>query len=790
MKTTQQFRPNNAPHEADSATLDDLLDRWEIARERGEEISLEELCEEAPHLLGLLREQVNRLLEIDGRLDLDDPEGHSGATLEEIDARSSYGRLKLHATGGLGAVYAAEDLRLHRQVALKFLRQKLLSDRMSRGMFEMEAEITSRLEHPGIVPVYGLGETHDGRTFYAMRFIQGRTLDAAITSYHTQAAEHGIDPHDRAFRSLLTHYVALCKTIAYAHTRGIIHRDIKPANVMLGRYGETLVVDWGLAMSIGRTESFKHHDEVTLKPSGSSRIHSSTGIVGTPAFMSPEQLSGSTSLQPATDIYSLGATLYKLLTGRIPVDGATLSEVQQRVIRGTYARPTALIRTLPKPLEAICLKAMAVEPGDRYVTALELADDVERYMSDDAVEAYAEPIGRRAARWARRHRRPVQVAAAAALALIALTLLYSARTASFAKQQEQARLEAEGALRDALGSEARTLAAALQYQIERRLDAIELAAADPELSHAVTTLAEADLSAAMIIMPDDARQRYQYLTESETTRDAFSELEKDLESIRLHWHRRRGFENASWFVILDNGLQVGRAPIRKDDGSVIDSLGGYYGYRQYFRGGEPTPPDGAGNPMTPPSPIRQSFLAAPHESTNGGAMVTFTTPVRAPAAEGEQGQVVGVLGMAVPAFELTSLDQALAQSSNHADNPSRLTIAYLRPDYYNRRRTGEGLILQHDAFRSHGDEQPLLDAYQACYLSEATRRRISETRDDGMVRAIYDVITDYEDPLAERLSEYEGAWLAAIAPVVAEQNDERDATCSETGWTVILQRRP
>ncbi|MAT68556.1 MAG: hypothetical protein CMJ58_03445 [Planctomycetaceae bacterium] len=775
MKTTQHFRTRGAQPAADSESLDELLDCWEIARERGEEISLEELCSESPELLEPLREQVNRLLEIDERLELPDAEMHSGSGYEEIDAQASYGRLKLHATGGLGAVYAAQDLRLHRPVALKFLRRKLLADRMSRGQFEMEAEITSRLEHPGVVPVYGLGETADGRSFYAMRFIQGRTLDDAISSLHAQVRQQGLDPHDRAFRALLTHYVALCKTIAYAHNRGIIHRDIKPANVMLGRYGETLVVDWGLAMPIGRTESFKHHDEVTLKPSGSSRIHSSTGIVGTPAYMSPEQLSGSTSLQPATDVYALGATLFKLLTGRIPVDGSTLSEMQQRVIRAQYARPTQLCRSVPKPLEAICLKAMAVEPQHRYATALELAEDVERYMADDAVEAYDEPAGRRMARWARRHRRAMQVAALSTLALVGMTLAFSARMASVAREQAQARMASERASHEAFGSEARAVAIALRFQIERRLDAVESAAADRGLAQAVAELAQADLQGLAAL--DNPQQRASFLQQHKEAGEAFSVLNDELEAQHVHWNERRGFGAASWFVILNNGRQVGRAPLHDGNGDVVDSLGRYFGYRQYYRGGGPAPRSRDFDPASPPPPIAKSFLAAPHESTNGGAFVTFTTPVFEPDA-GNREHVVGVLGLAVPVSDLTNLDNMLSSS---AGAQSQLTIAYMRSDYYDENETKTGLILQHDAFRPRANGPGRL-AFTPLYVPAATTKRIR----DGIT-----LLDDYQDPLASEFADYDGDWLAAFAPVEGEAyQSRRDPTCAETGWCVILQRRP
>ena len=155
--------------------------------------------------------------------------------------------LRPHAKGGLGEVLLAEDNELHREVALKQIQSRYADDADSRARFVLEAEVTGGLEHPGIVPVYGLGTYADGRPFYAMRFIHGDSLKDAINEFYDPAAAR--DPGERtlAWRQLLGHFIAVCNAIEYAHSRGILHRDLKPANIMLGKFGETLVVDWGLA---------------------------------------------------------------------------------------------------------------------------------------------------------------------------------------------------------------------------------------------------------------------------------------------------------------------------------------------------------------------------------------------------------------------------------------------------------------------------------------------------------------------------------------------------------------
>ena len=331
--------------------------------------------------------------------------------------------LRPHARGGLGQVSVAHDEELHREVALKEIQEQHADEPDSRARFLLEAEITGGLEHPGIVPVYGLGTYADGRPYYAMRFIRGDSLKDAIERFH-QAERPGRQPSERSLRlrDLLGRFVDVCNAVAYAHSRGILHRDLKPGNIMLGQYGETLVVDWGLAKPLDQPERVATSQEGLLKPiSGSGSAPTQMGeALGTPHFMSPEQATGRLDLLgPASDVYSLGATLYCLLVGRPPFTDLEAGVILQKVPRGDFPRPRQVKADVPASLEAICLKAMALKPEERYGSPQTLADDVEHWLADEPVTAYREQWTERAGRWMRRHRTRV----AAALAALTVTVV-------------------------------------------------------------------------------------------------------------------------------------------------------------------------------------------------------------------------------------------------------------------------------------------------------------------------------------------------------------------------------
>jgi tetratricopeptide (TPR) repeat protein/serine/threonine protein kinase len=409
-------------------------------------------------------------------------------------AGTRYRVVRPYARGGLGEVFIALDQEVPREVALKEIRKERAHNSDSRGRFVLEAEITGGLEHPGIVPVYGMGRYADGRPFYAMRFIQGVNLKEAIDCFHAgrsrepsgteeSAAGH---PEGRAaptfqslsFRQLLGRFVAVCNTVAYAHSRGVLHRDLKPGNIMLGKFGETLVVDWGLAKLMGRPEAAGHEDRSLCPGSAESSLAATHmgSAVGTPAYMSPEQADGRLDLLgPASDVYSLGATLYTLLTGQPPFSDGEPGDVLPRVRRGDLVLPRAIEPDVPPPLEAICLRAMALRPEHRYVTALDLAADIEHWLADEPVSAYPEPRTVKLGRWIRRHK-PLVAGVAAALLVSVLggsaALVWqqqaqahqAAAAAALALEQSRKQAETEQAVREAL-RRARDVHAALRTKL-------------------------------------------------------------------------------------------------------------------------------------------------------------------------------------------------------------------------------------------------------------------------------------------------------------------------------------
>jgi serine/threonine protein kinase/WD40 repeat protein len=293
--------------------------------------------------------------------------------------------LRSHGRGGLGEVYLAHDRELNRSVALKELRAGLAHDPASQARFLFEAEVTGQLEHPGIVPVYSLGRYADGRPYYAMHLVQGETLREAIERYHRHApgAQGRDEGRNLEFRRLLRSVIDACNAVAYAHSRGVVHRDLKPENIMLGRFGETLVLDWGVAKKQDGARDEAGLTSVEERPGADTSMTRPGSVLGTPRYMSPEQASGELDrVGPASDLYGLGAVLYCVLVGHDAFMDGGRTSVLSRVRRGIFPSPRRLRRSIDPALEAICLKAMSHDPSARHESALELARELEAWLAD------------------------------------------------------------------------------------------------------------------------------------------------------------------------------------------------------------------------------------------------------------------------------------------------------------------------------------------------------------------------------------------------------------------------
>lgn len=391
-----------------------------------------------------------------------------GPVTEKVDAER-YELVDNFAKGGLGNIWRARDERLQREVAFKELLPAALKNPAFFERFLEEAQITGQLEHPGIVPIYDLGWQANGTPYYSMKLVRGQTFLKAIQALHKLPYDT-VERH-LAFVRLLRQFVDVCNAIAFAHDRGVLHRDLKPHNIMLGAFGETLVLDWGLAKIIGAPEKPVFgsgapgdlpQGSVTIPGSGTTgglspslrrsvvtNVRSQASqtimgsIMGTPAYMPPEQARGENdTLDSRADIYSLGAILYELITGRQAVPKDKIVLMLKRVTTGDIVPPRKVDPRIERPLEAICLKALALRREDRYQSALELARDVERYLADEPVSVYAEPWTKRARRWMRRHRLVVTTTAgvliAAGLSAIAWRVSESRRVATISDHVQAA----------------------------------------------------------------------------------------------------------------------------------------------------------------------------------------------------------------------------------------------------------------------------------------------------------------------------------------------------------------
>jgi serine/threonine protein kinase/formylglycine-generating enzyme required for sulfatase activity len=286
--------------------------------------------------------------------------------------------------GGMGEVWKARDRVLGRAVAVKVVRAPLLTSKRGLQRFREEAQIAAQLEHPGIVPVHDLGVAPDGRLWFTMKEVRGRTLETLLLQVHKAwRMGHTSAPGQMTFRRMLDAFLRVCETVGFAHSRGVVHRDLKPANIMVGDHGEIMVLDWGLAKVLTAEEIQLSEEDRIQGLEGRARTRMGA-VSGTPAYMPPEQARGQVhKIGPAADVYALGATLYDLLTERPPYVSPTVEKLLDSVISAErIPKPSEVGRGHPidEELDRICLKALAHHPEDRHADAGELAEDISQWL--------------------------------------------------------------------------------------------------------------------------------------------------------------------------------------------------------------------------------------------------------------------------------------------------------------------------------------------------------------------------------------------------------------------------
>ncbi|MFK7819433.1 MAG: protein kinase [Planctomycetaceae bacterium] len=479
------------------------------------------------------------------------------ATVLEVSQR--YELRERIARAGMGDVYRAYDSRLRREVAVKIIHRRLLRDSRRLDRFRREASVTGQLDHPGVAAIYASGTAPSGRPFHSMRLILGRGLDVCADEMHRR------QPDTQRIRQLLRHFISACQTIHYAHKRGILHNDIKPSHIVIGKFGDTVVLDWGEATQLqGTTECTE--GAVTVGnlgdcPPGFTLNH-----------VDPDRLSQPPSI--ATEVFSLGSTLHYLLHGCRRRTSQPVTRLLQRLDR---RKRTSLIK--------ICTKAIDPDLRQRYRSAAELAADLQCWLDDRPTNAAPEDGVSKLRRFSRRH----------ALKLMSSGIAIAASSVTVGAISVQRQASDQSRRNEAMSMLASFGAENVSKEIERRWAQLRGAAGDSQLP----TLMQNAL----------------------TSPAGFGELEDWLNRRRSGIVRTGRDKISSLFVLDDNGRQLGRFPRSNKLGFGVERN---FAHRSYFHGSAVELPKGK-----TAAPIRQSAVSPVFvSSTDNCRKIAFSTPIK------------------------------------------------------------------------------------------------------------------------------------------------------------------
>ncbi len=360
------------------------------------------------------------------------PRARSGAAATgRSDVRPRYAIVGHAGSGGMAVVHVAQDLELLRRVALKQLTGESDSSgaeiEAARLRFLREVQITAQLDHPHIIPVYGLEVAPDGAPAYAMKYIEGVTLGDLIDAARSAAEQQRREPRS-ALLMRLEHFLKVCDAVDYAHDKGVIHRDLKPANVMIGPHHEIYVMDWGICRLFGQNEPERAPRALSQDTDGTQTEYGT--VIGTPRYMSPEQAQGrSEALGPQSDQCALGLILFELVCLRAPFAGSNVHAVLEEAAHGRRLPISdPHLRRVPAPLRAVIDRATAYQPEQRYASVRALADDLRRYLRGEAVLAMPDSLWQKALRYVGRHRQQMLIGILGVVAVGALSVILLLQT--------------------------------------------------------------------------------------------------------------------------------------------------------------------------------------------------------------------------------------------------------------------------------------------------------------------------------------------------------------------------